>query len=271
MASWLLGDVPLADRVSWLADNGFTSVSFLDGQMAAAPPMGVDAGVEKLIAKTGLAVTVHPAPGPVHSEKQQAVFKKGGARAAELHSSTGAVRSVGIDPAWRSVKGDVVYDSEGTLLALERIARALDGTGVGVAVENWKINPEREEFERLAAALAQTAGTELGLLLDLGHLHVMTDDPVRAAGDLALPVREVHVSDNRGRSDDHQPLGRGTLPMADLARVLRRGGYDGVYTFEIRARYNFAQCTIRNSAARRAIHISRDRLAKALAAADGPA
>ena len=272
MASWLLGKVPLAERVRWAADSGFAAVSFTDDQLVAEPPFGVDAALERLIAKRGLAVTVHPAPGPTHSETRRINFARGVARAAELHSSTGAVRSIGIDPAWRSVGGDVIYDPEATLSALERIARAVDGLGVAVAVENWKINPERGEFLRLARALRESShgGAKLGLLLDLGHLHVMTDDPVRSAGDLPLPVREVHVSDNRGDSDDHLPLGRGTLPVADIARALGAGGFDGIYTFEIRARYDFAQCSIKHPAARRVILDSRRRLEKALAAAARP-
>jgi len=101
---------------------------------------------------------------------------------------------------------------------LEEIARATDGLGVRVAVENWKINPEREEFLRLAKALA---GADLHLLLDLGHLHVMHDDTVEAAREVPLSVCEVHVSDNKGRTDEHMPLGRGTMPIDDIARVMR--------------------------------------------------
>ncbi len=258
--------MPLAERVRWAADNGFASVSFSDDQLVADPPLGVDAEVEGVLSERGMAVTVHPAPGPLHSETRRRNFKCGVARAAELQLSTGAVSSIGIDPAWRSVGGDVVYDPEGTLRALERIARAFDGLGVAVAIENWKINPEREEFARLARELG---GAELGLILDLGHLHVMTDDPVRSARELPLPVREVHVSDNKGDSDDHLPLGRGNLPLADIARALGEGGFDGIYTFEIRARYNFAECSVRHPAARKVLLDSRRRMEKALSEASG--
>ncbi|MHC4506791.1 MAG: sugar phosphate isomerase/epimerase family protein [Planctomycetota bacterium] len=258
--------MPLAERVRWAADNGFGSVSFSDDQLVADPPLGVDAEVEGVLSERGIAVTVHPALGPIHSETRRTNFTRGVARAAELHSSTGAVRSIGIDPAWRSVGGDVVYDLEATLRALELIARAFDGLGVAIAIENWKINPEREEFARLARELD---GAELGLILDLGHLHVMTDDPVRSARELPLPVREVHVSDNKGDSDDHLPLGRGNLPLADIARVLGEGGFDGIYTFEIRARYNFAECSIEHPAARKVLLDSRRRMEKALSEAKG--
>ena len=139
--------------------------------------------------------------------------------------------------------------------------------GVRVAVENWKINPEADEFLRLSRELGRA---DLRLLLDLGHLHVMHDDTVAAARDVPLPVCEVHVSDNKGRTDDHMPLGRGNMPLEDIARVMRERGEDCIWTLEMRACYDFSQCTISNPRARRAFHQSRDRVAKALelAAAD---
>ncbi len=229
--------------------------------------MGVGDEVARVIARLGLAVTIHPNPWPSGSPDRERLFTRAGARAADLQRSTGLVRSIGIDPAWVSRSGIVVYDPHGTARALGEIARAVDGLGVAVAVENWKINPEHEEFRRLARELE---GAELGLILDLGHLHVMTDDVVGAAGEAPLPVREVHVSDNAGSSDDHLPLGRGTLPIGDIARVLTKGGFEGVWTLETRARYNFAQCTIRDARARKTLLDSRERLARAVSAAAIP-
>jgi sugar phosphate isomerase/epimerase len=178
------------------------------------------------------------------------------------------VRSIGIDPAWVSEKGVVVYDAERTEQALERIARATDGLGVAVAVENWKINPEHDEFLRLSRALD---GVDLRLLLDLGHLHVMHEDTVAAAREVPLSVCEIHVSDNKGRSDDHMPLGRGSMPIAGIARVMRERGEDCIWTLEMRARFDFAECTISNPRARRAFYQSRDRLRKALDEAESAA
>ncbi len=267
VASWLLGNVPLAERVRWAAESGFDAVSFQDAQLVATGPYGLGPGVERIIRKSGLEVTIHPTPPSPATADKRAALSRAIARAAELQRRTGLVRSIGIDPVWVSVEGVVVYDPDGTQRVLEEIVRAVDGLGVAVAVENWKINPERDEFLRLARALHRSCRAELGLLLDLGHLHVMTDDPVRETAELPLPVREVHVSDNDGREDDHLPLGRGTLPIEGIARELAKKGFDGVRTLEVRARYSFAQCTVRNPKARKALHESRDRLARALAAA----
>ncbi|MHC4250545.1 MAG: sugar phosphate isomerase/epimerase family protein [Planctomycetota bacterium] len=256
-----MGKGPLAERVRWAADKGFDAVSFDDAQLTADGPGGVGREVERLLGRLGLAVTVHPSPGPRGSPEKEEAFGRAVERAAELQKSTGCVRSIGIDPAWVSEKGVVVYDAERTERALEGIARATDGLGVAVAVENWKINPEADEFHRLSRALD---GSDLRLLLDLGHLHVMHEDTVAAAREVPLRVCEVHVSDNKGRSDDHMPLGRGSMPVAEIARVMRERGEDCIWTLEMRARFDFAECTISNPRARRAFYQSRDRLRRAL-------
>jgi sugar phosphate isomerase/epimerase len=265
IASWLMGKGPLEERFRWAADKGFDAVSIDDAQLLAEGPGGVSRDVERLLGKIGLDVTVHPSPGPRGSPEKEELFGQAVERAAELQKNTGCVRSIGIDPAWVSEKGIVVYDAERTERALEGIARATDGLGVAVAVENWKINPDPDEFLRLAGALE---GADLRLLLDLGHLHVMHDDTVAAAREVPLAVCEIHVSDNKGRSDDHMPLGRGSMPIAGIANVMLERGEDCIWTLEMRARFDFAECTIANPRARRSFYQSRDRLKAALTEAE---
>lgn len=263
-----MGKGPLAERIRWAADKGFEAVSFDDGQLTADGPEGVGREVERLLCALKLAVTIHPSPGPAGSPEREAAFGRAVARAADLQRNTGCVRSIGIDPAWVSREGVVVYDAERTERALAGIARATDGLGVAVAVENWKINPEPDEFLRLAREID---GTDLRLLLDLGHLHVMHEDTVAAARAVPLAVSEVHVSDNRGKVDEHMPLGRGNMPIGEIARVMRERGEDCIWTLEMRARFDFAECTISNPRARRAFYQSRDRLRKALDEAESAA
>lgn len=256
-----MGKGPLAERMRWAADKGFDAVSLDSAQLTADGPEGVGREVEQLLGRLGIAVTVHPSPGPRGAVEQEETFERAVARAAELQKNTGCVRSIGIDPAWVSEKGVVVYDAERTERALGLIARAIDGLGVAVAVENWKINPERAEFLRLERGLGRA---DLKMLLDLGHLHVMHEDTVAAAKAVPLAVCEVHVSDNRGKVDEHMPLGRGSMPITEIAHVMHGRGEDCIWTLEMRARFDFAECTISNPRARRAFYQSRDRLRKAL-------
>ncbi len=106
------------------------------------------------------------------------------------------------------------------------------------------------------------------MLLDLGHLNLMAEDPVRAVRDLPIPVCEVHVHDNKGKEDDHMPLGWGKLPLEGIVRSLRRAGFDGIWTLEIRPLYRVQDSTIRNPKACKSILRSAGRLKAAIDKAD---
>ena len=43
----------------------------------------------------------------------------------------------------------------------------------------------------------------------------------------------MHLSDNKGKVDDHLPLGAGLIDWADAARALKASGYDGTVTLEV--------------------------------------
>jgi sugar phosphate isomerase/epimerase len=273
--TWHLGPVPLAERIRWVADSPLTAVGLMDRMFVSEAQDAVTREVVELIGRLDLDVTIHPAAVPFSGaggaggNEREEVFKKAVERAADLQRETGRVRVIAVDPAATSRGGDMIYDPEGTKRSLEFIARAVDGLNVKVGVENWKINPDPEEFRRLRRELASV--TDLGLLLDLGHLHVMTDDPVAAARDLPIPVCEVHVHDNSGDSDDHMPLGRGNLPLEGLVEAIRAGGFDGIWTLEIRPTYRVQDSTIRNPRARKAILRSAERLRAAVEKADAAA
>ncbi len=271
IVTWHLGPVPLAERIRWVADSPLTAIGLMDRMFVSEAQDAVTREVVGLIGRLDLDVTIHPAAVPFigaagaagagNNEKEEA-FKKAVERAADLQRETGRVRVVAVDPAATCRGGDMIYDPEGTKRSLEFIARAFEGLDVKVGVENWKINPDPEGFRTLRCELASE--TDLGLLLDLGHLHVMTDDPVAAAQDLPIPVCEVHVHDNKGDSDDHMPLGWGNLPLEGLVEAIRAGGFDGIWTLEIRPTYRVQESTIRNPRARKAILRSAERLRDAV-------
>jgi len=262
VASWLLGPLPLAERLRWAAESGFRSASLLDSELAPSGASAAPVGeIARSLEVSGLEATVHAAPGPSDSLERKESFARSVAAAAELQRATGRVLCFSIDPAWRGGRR-VEYDPDATLRALQQAALALEGLGVAIAVENWKINPEPAEFGRLAAELAPA---RLGLVLDLGHLNVASRDPARAVGSFPIPVHEVHVHDNAGDSDDHLPLGRGSLPLAEIASAIRARGEPLAWTLEIRAAAEMAGCTIADPAARETLLDSLRRLSTALA------
>jgi sugar phosphate isomerase/epimerase len=128
--------------------------------------------------------------------------------------------------------------------SLRRLLQRAHTLGVTVAIENLAPvhpGPRRLCHDPLAVAdlVRRLASPAAGMLLDVGHLHITADatrsDPVTLAGAVADAVVLFHVHDNLGarrhdlaapgldplKLDLHLPPGRGSLPWARLAPLLR--------------------------------------------------
>jgi len=128
--------------------------------------------------------------------------------------------------------------------SLARHARLAERLGVTIAVENLApVFPGPERLGHLPAALRtlvrRISSPALGLCLDLGHAHVVSELRRCDLEELVCPALDAtvlfHAHDNFGarrearpapeldplRLDLHLPPGRGTLPWARLAPRLR--------------------------------------------------
>ena len=84
-------------------------------------------------------------------------------------------------------------------------------------------------------------GDDVGILIDLGHMNIRQwmreeherEDFMRVFRQLPMKLRELHVSDNKGRKDEHREVGYGNLPLADVAAAVKAIGFDGIVTVEI--------------------------------------
>lgn len=110
--------------------------------------------------------------------------------------------------------------------------------GITIMVENIDRAFSRvEDFEAIFAAVP-----EARFHLDVGHANLRlglgernrTPSLLKAfAGRLA----HVHISDNRGGTDDlHLPLGAGAIDWRQAARWLQEAGWDGTVTIEVFSR-----------------------------------
>jgi fructoselysine 3-epimerase len=73
----------------------------------------------------------------------------------------------------------------------------------------------------------------LGANLDLGHSHVLGEDPETVIGVLASRIFNIHLEDIRGRKHYHLIPGQGDMNFPNLFEILRRHGYDGFITVEL--------------------------------------
>ena len=76
------------------------------------------------------------------------------------------------------------------------------------------------------------------LTLDTGHAHIQggTERILAFINRFARRIGHVHASDNRGRDDDHLPIGAGTIDFAEVVKALKQIGYNETITLEVFAK-----------------------------------
>jgi sugar phosphate isomerase/epimerase len=141
------------------------------------------------------------------------------------------VTLVNFHPASRGLRGrDAVGRNAEAVAAVAARAAELGQT---IMVENmgYAFNTPEELGPLLDAA------ANVRFHLDVGHANIRPQgQPNRlpalldAFGDR---IAHVHVHDNKGRYDEHLPLGVGSVDWPDAARRLRETGYDGTLTLEV--------------------------------------
>ncbi len=157
---------------------------------------------------------------------------------AALHAAAAlAPRKVVLHPPYIGGLGPLVMEHSMALAleSLEILFAEAARLGLTVCLENmfpkypgW-IDPGDfvPLFERFPA---------LELTLDVGHAHIGSkrDDRILSfIHTFGRRIGHVHVSDNRGKADEHLPVGDGTIDFEKILKALKRAGYEGALTLEI--------------------------------------
>jgi len=87
-----------------------------------------------------------------------------------------------------------------------------------------------EAFEKIINEIP-----DLEIHLDVGHCNLGNHRNLTEEffGKLGGKIIHVHFSDNKGRNDDHLPLGCGNIEWGRTVEVMKRFGYDGTITLEV--------------------------------------
>jgi sugar phosphate isomerase/epimerase len=233
---WNVPAPSLEERLDEAAALGFRSVALTH----ALTPTAADHDAERLghwLEARHLEALVHSDIGNATRDQDAQAVRQHIEAVARFQQETGRIRLMTFDPGfYRQPNNTMAYHADYTLQILELALERLAPLGIRVGLENWAINAHPQDFTRVAEALGDPA---LGILLDLGHLHIalhsgaLASSPDAYIAALPLPIWEIHVHDNDGERDRHQPLGWGTLDVEAMAGVLQAHGFDGYVTVEI--------------------------------------
>ncbi len=217
------------DEAEFCGRAGF---DFLD--LTIEGPGAINVDVEKIrpiLDSFGLTITGHTDPClpytyPIQGVRDACLEEL--ERCAGIFSALGA-KVMNIHPCYFSppaMRKDLVSFH---IAALQPIVEMAESYGLTLVFENYKAPFDRvSTFKTL---LTEVPG--LKLHLDFGHSNFGLDNHGVFCRELGEHLRHVHFSDNRSRSDDHMPLGVGTVDWKNAVNSLKALGYNGTITLEI--------------------------------------
>jgi sugar phosphate isomerase/epimerase len=186
-----------------------------------------------VLASTGLPATVHAPYGDLNLATLNYPIWRESVR--QVCTCIGAASRftdrVTIHPGYLSPVGKLVPEKawRQQKAALEEIGRVAEDHSVLACLENM-IGVKEFFCREPGELLGMTEGIEgIGITVDIGHANTV--------GKVAefLPVisraDHLHVHDNHGFSDEHLPIGSGTVPWQDVGRTVARD-YRGTIVVE---------------------------------------
>jgi sugar phosphate isomerase/epimerase len=133
-----------------------------------------------------------------------------------------------LHPGTDDPRGDKTHE---TRWFRQSLAAAVKRTGdIKIAIETMGPGLGGVTAE-MRALLADTDPARVGVCLDTGHTHQVTDVAacIRGLGDRIMTL---HVHDNNGKSDQHALPFRGTINWRSVSAALADIGYRGVFMYE---------------------------------------
>ena len=123
--------------------------------------------------------------------------------------------------------------------SLSELSKVAVNSGVIIGLENKQKSEDRELIlypdEHLEVVKAfRDQGVRA--VLDIGHAHTANSDLVNYTHLLNDLIVELHLHDNDGVSDDHLPLGVGSIDFEPFFETVRSIGFTGPTILELKSR-----------------------------------
>lgn len=229
-----------ADHLPLVAAAGFTAIElsiYRGNRFDWQNPAAVRA-LRRLCADMGIVVwSIHsPGDGPLGllDDQQRQSNVDILCRTLDLADELGAdcIVSHGL------LFGDFARDRENTVRSMSESVRQLlprvRASRASLAFENDTVGADQPWRARDVLALVRNFNEpkQIGFALDTGHAHISADLP-ELCGALGPELISLHLNDNDGQRDIHQPPGDGSIDWTAVWAALRRIGYDGCAMYEI--------------------------------------
>jgi sugar phosphate isomerase/epimerase len=219
----------ILDEAKYCGEAGF---DFLDLTIEGPCASTVDIGsLQRIIDTHDLLIVGHTDPCLPYAYPVQAIRDaclKELERCAIIFSALGA-KVMNIHPCYfcpPAMRKDVV---EFNIEALKPLAAMAESHGLQLVMENYRA--PFDSVSTFTTLLGEVSG--LGLHLDFGHANFGRDNYDVFCSKLGQHILHVHFSDNRGRSDDHMPLGIGNIDWKKAVASLKAIDYDSTITLEV--------------------------------------
>jgi sugar phosphate isomerase/epimerase len=116
---------------------------------------------------------------------------------------------------------------------MNRIPQTLAGKPWDLSFEQPEISYLGVTMEELAEVYSKVNSPMLGFSLNVAHAHLLAGDFLpflKAFGD---KLGNVQISDNNGITDEHLPVGEGTVDFVSLVRQLKKMDYQGTLSLSV--------------------------------------
>ena len=233
--------IPLHKEIDTFARLGFDYL-----ELAMDPPMAnydalfsIKSSVKQQLMQCGLGLVCH-LPTFVSTADLTESIRHASVdemlKSLDLAAELGALKVV-LHPSMVSGMGGFVVDTVKTYAFdfLSKMVKAAHELNLTICLENMfprnQLGVEPADMDEILRNFPS-----LKLTLDTGHANIYDHDGRRLKGlveRFGNRIGHLHFSDNNGLSDEHLPIGQGSINFPQLVRSLSVTGYDDTLTLEV--------------------------------------
>jgi len=221
----------LIEEIRWISENGF---DFIDLTVEPIRAYDIDIKkVKKALREFNLEAIGHtnpflPSIFPIQTIRKVCLeeFK----RYINIFDALG-IRLVNIHPFYGAPFFSDEEKIEANIQFLKQVNELCRSMGITLMLENY-IKPfdSPEVFSRI---LKEVPG--LKIHLDVGHCNINQKENLTGAFFKKFRDRIVHLhlSDNKGKEDEHLPLGCGNIDWRKIVRIIKKAKFNRTITLEV--------------------------------------